>query len=69
MTNKVAFTLMRVTISCIIQQEIFSAMYATASVTKSCNLLHFGQLFKACGNNYIAHSCRQFLKGLNLSLF
>ena len=34
------------------------------SVTRLKDLLHFGQLFKACGNNYfaqIAHIFRQFL--------
>ena len=34
------------------------------SVTRLGDFLHFGQLFKAYGNNYfaqIAHSCRQFL--------
>ena len=35
------------------------------SVTRSGELLHFGQLIKACGNNYFAqitHIFRQFLK-------
>ena len=34
------------------------------SVTRLDDLLHFGQLFKACGNNYltqISHILRQFL--------
>ena len=34
------------------------------SVTRLGDLLHFGKLFKACGNNYfgrIAHIFRQFL--------
>ena len=31
------------------------------SVTRLGNLLHFGQLFKACGNNQFAHIFRQFL--------
>ena len=34
------------------------------SVTRLGDLLHFGQLFKACGNNYfarISHILRQFL--------
>ena len=38
--------------------------YATISVTSVGDLLHFGQLFKACGSNYfaqIAHIFRQFL--------
>ena len=42
-------------------------------VTMLGNLLHFGQLFKVIGNNYlvqIAHICRQFLKSCqNLSFF
>ena len=44
-----------------------------SSVTRLGDLLHLGQLFKACGNNYfvqIAHIFRQFLKRCqNLSFF
>ena len=39
-------------------------VYKIISVTRLGDLLHFGQLFIACGNNYfakIAHTCRQFL--------
>ena len=35
-------------------------------MTRLGDLLHFGQFFEACGNNYsaqIAHILRQFLKG------
>ena len=42
------------------------------SVTRLGDLLHFGQLFKACGNNYftqIAHIIRQFLLGLEIFHF
>ena len=42
------------------------------SVTKLGYLLHFGQLFKACGNNYfaqIAHIIRQFCKGAEIFHF
>ena len=38
--------------------------WLTSSVTRLGDLLHFGQLFKAYGNNYfaqIAHIFRQFL--------
>ena len=38
-------------------------LYIGDSVTRLGDLLHFGQLFKACGNNYfgqIAHIIRQF---------
>ena len=37
---------------------------ARSSVTRLGDLLHFEQLFKACGNNYfaqIAHICSEFL--------
>jgi len=36
------------------------------------NLLHFGQLFKACGNNYftqIAHILDKFCKGVKIFHF
>ena len=39
----------------------------SSSVTRLGNSLHFGQLFKACGNNYfaqIAHIFRQFFEGV-----
>ena len=42
---------------------VLAALDAT-SATRLGDLLHFGQLFKACGNNYfarIAHIYRQFL--------
>ena len=42
------------------------------SVTRLGDLLHFGQLFKTCGNNYfaqIAHIFGIFWKGQNLSFF
>ena len=46
---------------------------ATQSVTRLGDLLHFGQLCKACDNNYfaqIAHILRQFLERCqNLSFF
>ena len=46
---------------------------ATASVTRLCDLLHFGQLLKACGNNYfaqIANILRQFFcKGVKIFPF
>ena len=32
----------------------FSLKLLLTSVTRFGDLLHFGQLFKACGNNYIA---------------
>ena len=38
-------------------------LWEVGSVTRLGDLLHFGQLFKACGNNYftqIAHIFRQF---------
>ena len=40
------------------------SFYYSSSVTRLGNLLHFGQLFKSCGNNYfakMAHIFRQFL--------
>ena len=44
-----------------------------SSVTRLSDLLHFGQLFKACGNTYfaqIAHNLGNFCKGVkNLSFF
>ena len=42
------------------------------SVTSLGDLLHFGQLFKACGNNYftqIAHSLGNFCKGVKIFHF
>ena len=39
-------------------------LWSSTSVTSSGDLLRFGQLFKACGNNYFAqiiHIFRQFL--------
>ena len=42
------------------------------SVTRLGDLLHFGQLFKACVNNYfaqIAHIVRQFFKGVKIFHF
>ena len=42
------------------------------SVTRLGNLLHFGQLFKAYGNNYfvqIAHISRQFFKAVKIFHF
>ena len=44
----------------------------TASVTRLGDLLHFGKLFKACGNNYfvhIAHILRSFCKGVKMFHF
>ena len=41
-----------------------SYFLSCTSVTRLGDLLHFGQLFKACGNNYfgqIAQICKQFL--------
>ena len=43
-----------------------------ASVTRLGNLLHFGQLFKACGNNYffqIDHIFMQFFKAVKALIF
>ena len=42
------------------------------SVTKLGDLLHFGQLFKACGNNYftqIDHILRNFCEGVKIFHF
>ena len=42
------------------------------SVTRLGDLLKFGQLFKACGNNYFAqitHISRLFLKGVKIFHF
>ena len=44
----------------------------STSVTRLGILLHFGQLFKACGNNYfaeIAHILRQFLLSCQIISF
>ena len=43
-----------------------------ASVTRLGDLLHFGQLFKACGNNYffqIDHIFMQFFKAVKALIF
>ena len=39
------------------------------SVTRLGDVLNFGQLFKACGNNYFAHFYRQFCKGVKIFFF
>ena len=47
-------------------------MEETNSVTRLGDLLHFGQLYKACGNSYfaqIAHICRQFFNGVKIFHF
>ena len=41
-------------------------------MTRLGDLLHFGQLFEACGNNYfaqIAHILGHFCKGVKISPF
>ena len=46
------------------------SLFLTSSVTRLGNLLQFGQLFKACENNYfaqIAHMFRQFFVKLSKS--
>ena len=43
-----------------------------SSVIRLSNLLHFGQLFKACGNNYFAQITQilgNFCKGVTIFLF
>ena len=45
-------------------------MEETNSVTRLGDLLHFGQLYKACGNNYLAQSCALSLcKGVKIYHF
>ena len=47
-------------------------LWEVGSVTRLGDLLHFGQLFKACGNNYftqIAHILGNFCKGLKSFIF
>ena len=49
-----------------------SEKWSSTSVARLGNLLHFGQLFKACGNNYfaqIAHTLGNFCKGVKIFLF
>ena len=41
----------------------------TTSVTRLGNLLHFGQLSKACGNNYFAHMLGIFVKLSKFHIF
>ena len=48
----------------LVHLSIGEKLAQTASVTRLGDLLHYGQLFKASGNNYfaqIAHIFRQFL--------
>ena len=54
--------------SCVVetnnQYVMITRHWPGGSVTRLGDLLHFRQLFKACGNNYfaqIAHIFRQFL--------
>ena len=47
-------------------------IWVNTSVTRLDDLLHFGQLFKACGNNYfsqIAHILDNFSKGVKIFQF
>ena len=47
-------------------------LFLKDSVTRLVDLLHFGQLFKVCGNNYfvqITHTLGNFLRCQNLSFF
>ena len=54
------------------RQKNRSRKWSMNSVTSLGDLLHFGQLFKACGNNYftqIAHSLGNFCKGVKIFHF
>ena len=51
-------------------ERILGNFWVSISVTRLDNLLHFGQLFKACGKNYfaqIAHISGNFSKGVKNS--
>ena len=47
----------------------FMVHYVMNSVTRLGNLLHFGQLFKACGNNYFRQITHIFCKGVKMFHF
>ena len=53
-------------------ERILGNFWVSISVTRLDNLLHFGQLFKACGKNYfaqIAHISGNFSKGVKKFLW